>query len=115
MADKPKKGKCYFCPKKFTHDHNCTSKGVFLMELEHDDELTLLVDKLGVSLHALMGLASTNMVQFLMQVTRILLHALVDSGSTHTFIHEAVIHRLVGLTIRLRPGLSIKVANGECL
>jgi hypothetical protein len=39
---------------------------------------------------------------------------LVDSGSTHTFIHEVVVHRL-GLTVTLRPGLSVKVANGEPL
>jgi hypothetical protein len=38
--------------------------------------------------------------------------ALVDSGSTHTFIDDQVVHRL-GLDIMLWPRLSVKVANGE--
>jgi hypothetical protein len=83
MANKQKKGECYFCPKKITLDHKCTSKGVFLMVLEDDDDPTLLVDELGVPLHALMGLAGTNTMQLLIQVTGIKLRALVDSGSTH--------------------------------
>jgi predicted aspartyl protease len=42
------------------------------------------------------------------------LRALVDSGSTHTFVHEAVVH-VLGLDVTHRPGLSVKVANGEQL
>jgi hypothetical protein len=34
MADKRKKGGCYFCPEKFSLDHKCASKGIFLMELD---------------------------------------------------------------------------------
>jgi hypothetical protein len=60
MADKRKKGECYFCLEKFSLEHKCASKGVFLMELEDDDDLVLLADELGVSLHALTSLASTN-------------------------------------------------------
>jgi hypothetical protein len=82
------------------------------MELEDDDDPTLLADELGVSLHALTGLASTNTMQQLLVIAGTTLRALVDSGSTHTFIHEAVVHRL-GLTVTLRPGLAVKVANGE--
>jgi hypothetical protein len=113
MADKRKKGECYFCPKKFSPEHKCTSKGFFLMELE-DNDLGLLADELSVSLHALTGLTGTNMMQLLLDIVGTPLRALVDSGSTHTFIHEAVVHRL-GLAVTLRPGLSVKVANGERL
>jgi hypothetical protein len=42
------------------------------------------------------------------------LRALVDLGSTHTFVHEAVVH-VLGLDITHRLGLSVKVANGEQL
>jgi predicted aspartyl protease len=38
--------------------------------------------------------------------------ALVDTGSTHTFIREAVATQL-GLQVALRPGLSIKAANRD--
>jgi hypothetical protein len=40
--------------------------------------------------------------------------ALVDTGSTHTFIKEEVAAQL-GLWVEARPGLSVKVANGECV
>jgi hypothetical protein len=113
MADKRKKGECYFCPEKFSPEHKCTSKGFFLMELE-DNDLGLLADELSVLLHALTGLTGTNMMQLLLDIAGTPLRALVDSGSTHTFIHEAIVHRL-GLAVTLRPGLSVKVANGERL
>lgn len=36
----------------------------------------------------------------------------MDTGSTHTFVHTDVARRL-GLTVTPRPGLSVKVANGD--
>jgi hypothetical protein len=113
MADKRKKGECYFCPEKFTPDHKCTMKGVFLMELTEED-LADLVDDLGISLHALTGLSSANTMQLMITIAGTELRALIDSGSTHTFIHDAVVHSL-GLDIVHQPGLSVKVANGERL
>jgi hypothetical protein len=114
MADKRKKGKCYFCTEKFSLDHKCASKGVFLMELEEDDDPTQVADELGISLHALIGLCGTNTMQLLLHVKGKHLRALVDSGSTHSFIHEAVVHAL-GLDVLRRPGLSVKVTKGERL
>jgi hypothetical protein len=113
MADKRKKGECYFCTEKFSLDHKCASKGVFLMELE-DDDPTQVADELGVSLHALTGLCGTNTMQLLLHVNGKQLRALVDSGSTHSFIHEGVVHAL-GLDIMRRLGLFVKVVNGERL
>jgi hypothetical protein len=64
-------------------------QGGFLMELE-DDDPTQVADELGVSLHALTGLCGTNTMQLLLHVNGKQLRALVDSGSTHSFIHEGV-------------------------
>jgi predicted aspartyl protease len=89
-------------------------KGVFLMELEEDDGAATLADDLGISLHALTGIAGANTMQLLVTIAGQELHALVDSGSTHTFIHDVVVHRL-GLKVTLQPGLSVMVANGEQL
>jgi hypothetical protein len=113
MVDKRKKGECYFCTEKFSLDHKCASKGGFLMELE-DGDLAQVADELGVSFHALTGLCGTNTMHLLLHVNGKQLRALVDSGSTHSFIHEEVVHAL-GLDIMRRPGLSVKVANGEHL
>jgi hypothetical protein len=68
MADKRKKGECYFCPEKFSLGHKCASKGVFLMELEEDDDPATMADELGVSLHALTDLYGTNTMQLLIHV-----------------------------------------------
>jgi hypothetical protein len=89
-------------------------KGVFLMELEDDDDATAVADDLGISLHALIGITGANTMQLLVNIAGQELHALVDSGSTHTFIHDVIVHRL-GLKVTLQPGLSVKVANGERL
>jgi hypothetical protein len=88
-------------------------EGGFSHGLE-DDDPTQVADELGVSLHALTGLCGTNTMQLLLHVNGKQLRALVDSGSTHSFIHEGVVHAL-GLDIMRRPGLSVKVANGERL
>jgi hypothetical protein len=100
MADKRKKGECYFCPEKFLHQHKCNMKGVFLMKLNDVDDPMSLVDELGMSLHTLTDISTMH------------LRALVDSGSTHTFIDDEVVHCL-GLGLTYQPGLSVKVANGE--
>jgi DNA-directed RNA polymerase subunit N (RpoN/RPB10) len=111
-ANKRKKGECYFCLEKFSLDHKCASKGVFLMELEETDGPEAVVDELGVSLHALTGLCGANTMQLMIHIDDKQLQALVDSSSTHSLVHEAVVHAL-GLDVVHRPGLSVKVANGE--
>jgi hypothetical protein len=112
MADKRRKGECYFCPEKFSLDHKCGMKGVFLMELDDHDDPDSLTDDLGISLHALTGISTTNTMQLKITIADTELLALVDSRSTHIFIDDQVVRRL-GLDIMLRPGLSVKVANGE--
>lgn len=49
-----------------------------------------------------------------MVIQGVKLQALVDTGSTHTFIHDEMARRL-GLNIAFRPGISVKVANGDCV
>jgi hypothetical protein len=73
-----------------------------------------LWQNIAISLHALIGLSSAKTLQLMITIAGIELQALVDSGSTHTFIHDSVAHRL-GLQVTLQPGLSVKVASGERL
>jgi hypothetical protein len=44
---------CYYCPKKFSNDHKCKTKGVFLLELDDDAEAEEVDEDLGISLHTL--------------------------------------------------------------
>jgi hypothetical protein len=82
------------------------------MELDDQEDLEIIAEDLGISLHVLTGLSRASTMQLLLTIAGTTLRALVDSGSTHTFIHDAVVHRL-GLEITHKPGLSVCVANGE--
>lgn len=64
-----------------------------------------------MSLHALTGIATAHTMKMKICIVGVELLALVDSGSTNTFAQSDVAQRL-GLDIKHRPGLSIKVANG---
>jgi hypothetical protein len=54
--------------KKFTTDHKCAMKGVFLMELNEGDDATALAEDLGISLHALTGISGANTMQLMVTI-----------------------------------------------
>jgi hypothetical protein len=112
LAAKRANNECYYCPKKFSLDHKCTTKGVFLLELDDRVEEEAAVEELGISLHALTGIDVSEMMKLQVSISGMSLVALVDTGSTHTFIKEEVAMQL-GLSVDLRPSLSVKVANGD--
>lgn len=112
IAEKRANGQCYFCPKKFTKEHRCARKDVFLMELEDGEELSDDADTVSISLHALTGITAADTLKLRVRVAGADLVALVDTGSTHTFISTDIASKL-GLHATPRPGLSVKVANGE--
>ena len=38
IAEKRANRQCYFCPEKFSKDHKCATKGVFLLAMDNDDD-----------------------------------------------------------------------------
>jgi hypothetical protein len=112
MAAKRANGECYHCVEKYTAHHKCNALGVFLIELDDNAEADTLADDLGVSLHALTGIDVGGTMKLHVRIEDTTLLALVDSGSTHTFIHETTASGL-GLRVEPRPSLTVKVANGE--
>jgi hypothetical protein len=87
-------------------------KRVFVRELDDQDDPKSVAEDLCTFLHALTGLSGTNTMQLIVSIGGTQLHALVDFGSMHKFIHDEVVHQL-GMTNMFRPGISIHVANGE--
>jgi hypothetical protein len=69
-------------------------KRIFMMELDDQEDLDTVVDDLGISLHTLTDILGTNTMQLLLSIASTTLQALVDYGSTHSFIHDAVVHHL---------------------
>jgi len=117
MARRRVEGLCFNCPKKFTPGHlkHCTMKGIYLMEL--DDDFTPVDDEDSdkepkISMHALTGINAGETMHLTTKIAGQPLRALVDSGSTHSFIATSAAARL-GLVYESRPGLSVGVANGD--
>jgi hypothetical protein len=88
-------------------------KGVYLLQMDDspasdaegdDDPL--------ISLNAITGLSSTEMMQLHVQIMEATLTALVNSGSTHSFILAAVACHLA-LQLKPRAGLMVAIANGD--
>jgi hypothetical protein len=116
MAAKREKNECFNCPAQFSREHLkvCPMKGIFLLHMDNDNPLeeTEEVDEPRVSLHAITGLAAAETMQLIVRIDDQTLGALVDSGSTHSFISAAAACRL-HLEPLLGPGLHVTVANGD--
>jgi hypothetical protein len=90
----------------------CKSKSVFLLKMDNGDESDVIAEDLGISLHAVTDCDVADMRKLHIQIHNQTLMALVDIGSTHTFIKETVVAHL-GLLVTPRQGLTVKVTNDE--
>jgi hypothetical protein len=110
-------GLCFNCNEKYTRGHNRVCRRIFYIGgFEIGDEAGD-VDEPGseapvFSLHAIAVVAVGNTVQLKVLLGTATFIALVDTGSTHSFIGEAAARR-TGLHIEPRPWLTAIVANGE--
>jgi len=117
MAQRRLEGLCFNCPEKFSKEHvkHCTSKGIYFLELAEDEDASEgsgSEDDLQVSVAAITGIQTSATLRLGTTVSGVSAVALVDSGSTHSFIDESLAQRL-GFTPEPRPGLSVGVANGD--
>lgn len=115
MAERRLKGLCFNCPENFSRDHasKCSMKGIYLLELTDEDGSTdSSEEEVEISLHALTGIRMSNTMQLPVAVNGEQMHALVDSGSTHTFIAAKTARRL-GLTPANGNTIRVAVANGD--
>jgi hypothetical protein len=88
LAAKQANGECYRCPEKYVERHRCSSKGVFLLEMDDYIGPETAAEELGISLHALIGIDIANTMQLHMRIKGHTLVALVDTSLTHTFIRD---------------------------
>ncbi|XP_066332973.1 uncharacterized protein [Miscanthus floridulus] len=114
-------GLCYNCDEKFTRGHNRVCKHLFLLDGMVEDDDAEASETVGddtteetphYSLHAIAGVAFSDMMQVPVTLGNTTLTALLDSGSNHNFIFEAAAHRS-GLPLQRRPRLTATVANDE--
>jgi hypothetical protein len=76
-------GECYYCSEKFSNDHKCKSKSVFLLEMDDGDEPDVVTEDLGISLHMLTDIDVADMMKLHIQIHDQTIVALVETGSTH--------------------------------
>jgi hypothetical protein len=94
MDEHRRLGQCFNCDEKYVQGHNCTCKHLFLLELsdeaEDDEEQA---EALQISLHALTGIKTGETMQVTTRIGNEVFHALLDYGSTHSFIAETAATR----------------------
>jgi hypothetical protein len=122
MAERHRQGLCFNCNEKYSRGHNRFCRRLFFVEgVEIDDTTDAdaaakadpgATEAPVFSLHAVAGVAIGNTMQVCVLVGTTPLIALLDTGSTHSFIAEEAARR-TGLPIQPRPRLTATVANGE--
>jgi len=116
MAQRRLEGLCFNCPEKFSREHAkvCSGKGIYYLELGDDDASDdgTTEDDITISVNAVTGIRTSSTLQLRATIGGNVMIALIDSGSTHSFISDTSAHR-VGLKPVPRPGLSVAVANGD--
>ena len=81
---------CYNCDEKYTMGHKC--KKLFFIELEEENEEAIEEEyeeeTPTISLHAVVGVQSPQTMRIHSQIGKTPLTILIDSGSTHNFLHH---------------------------
>lgn len=90
MEERRAMGLCYNCDEKFEPGHRC--KKLFWLEAIQED--TMDDDEPAISLHAISGTQNAQTMQVEGNINGLPLLVLIDSGSTHSFVNEALIHQL---------------------
>ncbi|VFR00018.1 unnamed protein product [Cuscuta campestris] len=125
-AERNKKGLCWYCEEKWTPGHHCRHRFLVLMGPDDDDnpvaEPDLPDDPLDTavieadisSMHSLSGSPSPRSLRLAGMVHNGAVQVLLDSGSTHNFIHPTAAERLA-LPLHPVSPFRVYVGNGDSL
>ena len=88
-------GQCFNCDEKYVRGHNRACARLFTMEVadhEDDDPATdyNIESQPQISLHAIAGVRTRDTMQVVVQLGRVTVTTLIDSGSTHNFVSKVV-------------------------
>eukprot|EP00253_Pinus_taeda_P005646 PITA_05646 len=103
LEEKREKVLCYSCDSKYTKGHKCTKKKLFYIDCEEEEEKEQERSKEEdilqeqsvdeeqmnptISCNALVGITTPQTINIEGQIKKKRVIVLIDSGSTHTFIH----------------------------
>ncbi|XP_021321685.1 uncharacterized protein LOC110437539 [Sorghum bicolor] len=121
MAERRHLGLCFNCNEKYTRGHNRFCRRLFFLDGVEIDDVAPTDDAAAAaedveapvfSLDAVAGVPIADTIKLPVNVGDADLLALLDGGSTHSFIGEEAARR-AGLPIQSSPRISAVVANGE--
>ncbi|XP_019183647.1 PREDICTED: uncharacterized protein LOC109178468 [Ipomoea nil] len=113
------RGLCYNCDELWSPEHRCKQLFFLVLDDTIEDMDSTFTSDLGtdnpeISLHAITCTNNGQTMQVQMFLADVPVTALIDSGSTHSFVNERTATRL-GLRIAECVGLQVAVANGELI
>ena len=127
LEEKRAKGLCYSCDSKYTKGHKCAEKKLFYIDCEEEEEKEQERSKeedilqeqsldeeqinLTISCNALAGITTPQTIKIEGQIKKKKVIVLIDSGSTHNFIHCKVAKEL-NCFLYPAPECQVMVANG---
>ena len=123
MRTRREQGLCFNCDERFARGHKCKNPSSLLLlddDHEKDPPAILEVEHVtineppDISLHALAGQNSPRTLRLAGQINKVGVQILIDSGSTHNFIQEALVTRLE-LPVDTSHSFPVTVGNGDSL
>jgi hypothetical protein len=134
MAERQLKGLCYNCDEKYFLGHKCKEQNIFMKiseDVSEEDVEPPLVSmsleptnitppsdslevELVISLNSLTGLSAHQTLKLIGYIKHRKVIILVDSGSTHNFIHHRIAQE-TNFYIRAVNNFQIMIANGRSM
>jgi hypothetical protein len=126
MSERRKKGLCYNCDERWSSDHKCKDRKLYLMEEVEDEEAELVEieeeeveaeleeAKAEITLCALLGSTSPSTMRVIAIVNGQTTVVLLDTGSTHNFMDETLAKTLK-LPMDGESNFGVRVANGQVI
>jgi hypothetical protein len=131
MDERQLKGLCYNCDEKYFLGHKCKEQKLFMAiseDVPEEDVTVPLVEEPSlpdatqepadppevdplISLHALTSFSTPQMLKLIGYIKHMKVIILVDSGSTHNFIHHRIAQE-TNFYIRVVNNFQIMIANG---
>jgi hypothetical protein len=126
MSERRKKGLCYNCDERWSSDHRCKDRKLYLIEEVEDEEAELVEieeeeveakleeAKAEITLCALLGSTSPSTMRVVAIVNGQTTVVLLDTGSTHNFM-DGTLAKTLKLPIDGESNFGVRVANGQVI
>jgi hypothetical protein len=120
LEERKEKCLCFNCDSKYSEGHKCGEKKLFYIDCEEEEEQEPsqyeYVEEMTptISCHALVGSNTPQILKIEGYIKKKKVIVLIDSGSTHNFIH-CKLAKALNCFIYPMPEFKVMIANGETI